>query len=349
MKPRLVEMLACPACGGGLELKDALQDPECPAEVASGRLDCVACGRHHPVRGGVPRLLPHDQPEVVQRTSEAFGWQWREFAELYDEYEAQFLDWIHPLQPDFFRDQVVLDAGCGNGRHAFYAARYGAREIVAMDLSAAVETAYTNVGRMDNAHVVQADIYHPPFREEVFDFVYSIGVLHHLPDPEAGFRSLLRFVRAGGAIFAWVYGRENNAVVHRFIDPLRQNVTTRLPPSALPVIAWPMSVVFQGLVKGVYRPLRRTPLFKALPSADYLYSLSGFSFRRNYNIVYDHLVAPVAHYVPREDFESWFRRAGLDGVTISWRNRNSWRGFGRVPGPAANSPLVSKEKVGGVD
>jgi hypothetical protein len=117
--------------------------------------------------------------------------------------------------------------------------------------------------------------------------------------------------------------------VHGFINPLRQNVTTRMRPSMLPVIAWPMSVVLQGVVKGVYRPLHRTPLFKVLPSREYLYSLSSFSFRRNYNIVFDHLVAPVAFYLSHDEFETWFEHSDLRDVQISWRNQNSWRGFGR--------------------
>lgn len=330
MKPRLIPLLACPTCGATVRLLDGDND----GEIATGVLVCTQCSTRYPIRGGVPRLVPPQTSRVAEKTSEAFGWQWREFVELYDEYEAQFLDWIHPIQPDFFSNKVVLDAGCGNGRHAFYAARYGAREVVAMDLSDAVDTAYENVGRLPNAHVVQGDINHPPFARAggggPFDFIYSIGVLHHLPDPEAGFQSLVRYVRPGGAIFAWVYGRENNAVVHGFINPLRENVTSRIPPSLLPVIAWPMSVALQGVLKGVYRPLHGTPLFRALPSRDYLYSLSSFSFRRNYNIVFDHLVAPVAFYLRREEFEGWFQRSKLRDVTISWRNRNSWRGFGRV-------------------
>ena len=335
MKPRLIELLACPTCGGRLELRDAATDPESDGEIVSGELACTSCAAVFPIRRGIPRMLAGGLSAVAERTSAAFGWQWQEFVELYDQYEAQFLDWIDPIKPDFFRDKVVLDAGCGNARHAYYAGRYGSREVVAMDLSDAVETAYANVGKMPNVHVVQGDIYHPPFtRSETggpFDFIYSIGVLHHLPDPEAGFRSLLRFLRPGGAIFAWVYGRENNAVVHGFINPLREKVTTRIRPSMLPVIAWPMSVVLQGVLKGVYRPLHPTPLFKLLPSREYLYSLSSFSFRRNYNIVFDHLVAPVAFYLRRDEFEGWFTRSDLRDLRISWRNQNSWRGFGRVP------------------
>jgi SAM-dependent methyltransferase len=333
VKPRLVELLACPECAGRLKLEDAVEDPEQPGEIASGALECGSCRTRFPIHEGVPRMvLAQHQSAVAERTSEAFGWQWLEFVEMYDEYENQFLDWIDPIQPDFFRGKVVLDAGCGIGRHAYYAARYGATEVVAMDLSAAVETAYRNLKNLPNTHVIQGDIYHPPFPATdvggAFDFIYSIGVLHHLPDPQAGFRSLVRLLRPGGAIFAWVYGHENNAVVHGFINPLRKNVTTRIPPAMLPVVAWPMAVALQGVVKGVYRPLRRTAVFRALPSREYLYSLSSFSFRRNYNIVYDHLVAPVAFYLRREEFEGWFRQSGLRDVRISWRNRNSWRGFG---------------------
>ncbi len=334
MKPRLAELLACPACGGHLELGNDKRDPNFADEIETGELKCRSCAELFSIRGGVPRLLPPGMSAATQRTSAAFGWQWREFVELYDEYEAQFLDWIHPLQPDFFKDKVVLDAGCGNGRHAFYAARYGAREVVAMDLSDAVDTAYANVGKLSNTHVVQADIYHPPFLKQTsggpFDFIYSIGVLHHLSEPEAGFQSLVRILQPGGAIFAWVYGRENNGIVHSFINPLRENVTTRIRPSMLPAIAWPMSVVLHSVVKGIYRPLHSTALFKALPSREYLYSLSSFSFRRNYNIVFDHLVAPVAFYLRRDEFDGWFRRSNLRDVRISWRNENSWRGFGRT-------------------
>jgi SAM-dependent methyltransferase len=335
VKARLLDLIACPVCSGDFELREAVQ-ADADGEIANGTLECRSCGSTFPIRDGVPRLLPPHLSATQEKTATAFGWQWQQFTELYDQYEAQFLDWIEPIQPEFFRDKIVLDAGCGNGRHAYYAARYGAREIVAMDLSAAVETAHANLGKLPNAHVIQGDIYNPPFKRSgatgPFDFIYSIGVLHHLPDPEAGFKSLVRFLKPGGAIFAWVYGKENNGVVHGFINPLRKTVTSRMPPSLLPAVAWPMTLVFHGAVKGVYRPLRRTPVFKVLPLNEYLYSLSTFNFRRNYNIVYDHLVAPVAFYLRREEFEDWFRRTELTDVTISWRNRNSWRGFGRSSG-----------------
>jgi SAM-dependent methyltransferase len=302
-------------------------------EIIEGRLLCARCGRDYPIRGAIPRLIPDGLSVEKRRTAEAFGWEWLHFAELHSAYRDQFLDWIHPIQPEFFANKVVLDAGCGTGRHAYFAAQFGAREVIALDLSEAVETAYRHLGPLPNAHVVQGDIYSPPFRRlgahGCFDIVYSIGVLHHLPDPEGGFAALSAYLKPGGTMFGWVYGRENNGFVHHVIDPVRRHVTSRLPIGLLHVLSWPLTVVLEAVVHGVYRPLRRTPLFARLPMHDYLLSLARFTFRHNYSIVFDHLVAPTAFYLPREEFAGWFARAGLEDVELSWRNQNSWRGRGR--------------------
>ena len=304
-------------------------------EILEGSLRCTKCSRTFPIQRGIPRMLPAGLSAEKEKTARAFGYEWRHFVEMHDVYEKQFLDWIHPLQPDFFKDKLVLDAGCGIGRHTYFAAQYGARDVVAMDLSEAVETCFANAGHLPNVHVVQADIYHPPFRqinrEEPFDFVYSIGVLHHLPDPEAGFRSLAATVKPGGAIFGWVYGFENNGFVHYVVNPARKGITSRLPPGVVNAISWPITVVLQGVVKGVYRPLHGTAAGNRLPLHEYLWSLSFFSFRQNHSIVFDHLIAPTAFYLKRSEFEGWFQRAGLEHIQLSWRNQNSWRGFGQVP------------------
>jgi SAM-dependent methyltransferase len=352
VKPRLVEYLACPICQGTLEL-EARDDTA--GEIITGALCCRSSGHRFPIERGIPRLLPPALSIEKRKTAAAFGHEWRHFVELHPEYREQFLDWIKPIEPVFFRDKVVLDAGCGIGRHAYFACQFGARDVIAMDLSEAVETAYQNIGNLPQAHVIQADIYAAPFRcppeGGPFDFIYSIGVLHHLPDPEAGFQALVRYLRPGGTIFGWVYGYENNGIVHHLIDPLRTRVTSRFPPPLLRVLSWPLAVVLHGLVKGVYRPLRHRRVFARLPSHDYLLTLAGFNFRHNYSIVFDHLVAPTAFYIKRAAFESWFHRAGLNSIELSWRNRNSWRGRGqRAASPSADvspSPLAGEGRGGG--
>ncbi len=68
-----------------------------------------------------------------------------------------------------------------------------------------------------------------------------------------------------------------------------------------------------------------------MPYRDYLLWLGKRDATFVHGVVFDHLAAPTSHYIRREEFERWFRDAGLVDVQISWRNRNSWRGLGRVP------------------
>jgi SAM-dependent methyltransferase len=327
MKERLLQYLVCPACQQELQLTVRQKEG---IEIIEGTLMCPSCKTGYPITGGIPRFVK-EVSEDKQKTAEAFGYQWTHFTEMAETYEAQFLDWIYPIQPDFFAGKVVLDAGCGIGRHTYYAAKYGAKDVIGVDISQAVETSYKQVGLVfENAHIVQADIYALPFRPGTFDFGYSIGVLHHLPDPQAGFNSVVRSIKAGGAVFGWVYGYENNGIVHYFIDPLRKSITRYLPHNLLNGMSFFLTVILQIILKGIYRPLNAIGI-KSLPSNDYLMHISQFNFRTNYTIVFDHLVAPTAFYLRREEFETWFTTQHLEDIKLSWRNQNSWRGYGVIP------------------
>jgi hypothetical protein len=60
-------------------------------------------------------------------------------------------------------------------------------------------------------------------------------------------------------------------------------------------------------------------------------SVADFSFRQNYGIVFDQLVAPTAAYIKGPELERWFADAGLENVRVTHRHGNSWRGQGHVP------------------
>jgi SAM-dependent methyltransferase len=326
MKHRLVEYLVCPICAGELDLRAGAMEG---AEIMSGGLDCAGCSRQYPIVRGVPRLLPETFSEEQRATADAFGYEWTHFSDLEDTYEGEFLDWIHPIGKDFFAGKLVLDGGCGKGRHVALSAAFGAAEVMGIDISDAVDAAFANTRHLPNAHIIQADIYHVPLKP-VFQYAYSIGVLHHLPEPKAGFLSLVRRLEPGGRISAWVYGQEGNWWITHLVSPLRTVVTSRLPRAMTKAIAFAIAVPMQAKLRLIYRPInQRVPRLKRLLFYnDYFYSISGFSFRENYSTVFDHLVAPTAFYISRPEFEDWFREAALSGVNITWRNRNSWRGTG---------------------
>jgi SAM-dependent methyltransferase len=326
MKPSLLPLLECPACAGALELR---ADTTVGQEVESGVLRCGSCAREYPVLRGIPRLGGvAAQPEEARETVARFGWQWKEFRERLPEYHASFLDWVKPLAPPDFEGAIVLDAGCGMGRFTELAAEMGAKAVVGVDLSQSVEVAHEMARRRENLHVVQADLLRLPFRKS-FDLVYTLGVLHHLPNGGDGFRSLLGCVRPGGRIHVWVYGYEGNEWLLRFVDPVRRALTSRLPLRLLRVLAWLLAAPLHAVLSLAYRRAARIPF--RLPYAPYLAWLARFPFRHTHQVVFDHLGAPIAHYYKREEFAAWFEGAQLQDVLITSRNANSWRGTARVP------------------
>jgi SAM-dependent methyltransferase len=165
-----------------------------------------------------------------------------------------------------------------------------------------------------------------------FDLVYSIGVLHHLQEPELGFVAVLDNVKAKGRFHCWVYAREGNGLVIAIVEPIRR-VASRLPWWVTKyLIATPLAVPFWAYAKLLsklpdWRWLQRLPLYR--------YSLwiarREFAFFRH--VAFDQLVTPQTTYVDRATVERWLRDPRvLPGSTyIVFRNGNSWK-FGGTRG-----------------
>ena len=102
------------------------------------------------------------------------------------------------------KDKLVLDAGVGSGRYTDVMLKFGAN-VVGIDLSYSVDAAWKNFNTHSNFSLLQADIMQLPFKKEIFDYIVSIGVLHHTPDTRRYFELLLPYLKPGGKIAIWVY------------------------------------------------------------------------------------------------------------------------------------------------
>lgn len=331
MKERLLQYLACPSCQGKIVISDVVDKDG--HEIMEGQLRCSGCHATFPIVRGVPRFADLvDMEKEKAATAFSFGWQWKHFTHHDDRYREQMLGWLDPVKPEFFRDKVVLDGGCGKGRHTALAAAWGAREVIGIDLSEAVDTAFAATRGVENIHIVQGDICRLPF-SQVFDYAYSIGVLIVLGNPIDGFNAMAEKVKPGGHLSIWVYGAENNGWIMKLINPLRLRFTSRINPRLLMHLSkGPTAALFLA-TKLVYGPLKKIgaqSLAHRLFYGEYLTFISKFGWREHHTIVFDHLVAPTAHYVKRAEFEEWWQAIDARETVIGWHNRNSWRGFGRV-------------------
>jgi len=104
----------------------------------------------------------------------------------------------------------LLDLGCGFGRHAFEAARRGAK-VVALDAGddevAGVRDTFgamADAGELDaqraRVGAVQGDALHLPFPDGTFDRIIASEVLEHIPDDVAAMTELARVLRPGATM-----------------------------------------------------------------------------------------------------------------------------------------------------
>ena len=303
---------ACPAC-------------KKEAAPADGNFSCPSCGRSFPVVDGVYDFSGIGLTEETRKTVSQFGQSWEIFDRIEPYHEQQFLDWISPLGKEIFRDKLVLEAGCGKGRHSFIVSSFGPKKLFSADLSEAVFIARRNV-RGENCAFVRCDIKSLPFEEAMFDLVFSVGVLHHLDKPAEGLKELWRVLKPGGKLLLWVYAREGNGWILNFVNPLRKSVTSRIPAKTLRILAFPLTTFLFLSLKILYAPLtkRGTRETSFLPYSSYLGAISLFPFREIDSIVVDHLCPSVAYYLSRDEIEALFSGLSSEKPDFRWHHKNSW-------------------------
>ncbi len=285
MRSEHLDYLACPRCLESLRLEANDVAPD--GHAMEGVLTCGSCATRYPLTRGTPRLLPDPslRSPLRDRTAERFGFEWNQFSEFqFDEEVVSLRTWFKPRRLEDLAGLDVLEAGCGMGRHAAIACEYGVKTIVGLDLGNAVEAAFQNTRHLPAVCIVQGDIYHPPVKHGAFDAAFSLGVLHHLPEPARGFRALAPAVREEGWFQIWVYGREGNGWIVYLIDPIRR-LTSRMPLELLNQLSFLLAVPLLVTARTLYQ----VPwLGSRLPYAAYIRWLASFSLQKIHAIVLDH-------------------------------------------------------------
>ena len=275
-------LLRCPSCRGTLTSIDG-----------PPRLDCKDCGASYPIVDGIPRLAGEGYVA-------SFGRQWNRYDVARDEEDEATFRVKTGVDPRDLAGKLVLDAGCGGGRYARLAGRHGAR-VVGVDLSDAVEKAATLCADLPDVDIVQADLLDLPLAEGRFDIAFSIGVLHHSPDPRRAFAEVARRVRPGGRLSVWLY-RRNTPPQEWLNDGLRA-LTTRLPARVLEPLCAGVSVL------GGVPVLNRT-----------LNKLANFSNHPDWTL---RVCDNFDWYAPRyqshhtvEELQGWFAAEGFDDLDV---------------------------------
>lgn len=231
MKIQLLKLLVCPSCQSDLILNIEEGDS---LHVEKGSLNCSKCVAIFPIIKGILRLLHNLKPGVITQSavySHYHSLPTKEETFSCEQYKETMLKTLGYAK-DSIRNRVILEAGCGIGRHTeALSSLVNEGLVVAMDVSSGIEAAQENLKGKDNCLFVQTDVINPPFRDETFDAVVSWGVIHHTPYPRETFHQLARKLKAPGRLGIFIYElhpvvRHNNWFL-LFLAMLRQGLLIR--------------------------------------------------------------------------------------------------------------------------
>lgn len=258
---------------------------------------------------GLPRF-------VDDRHLQSFGDQWTTYEVAHEDEDIATFAAKTGVDVSKLKGLRVLDAGCGGGRYSKICAAAGA-EVTGADHTKAIEKARRLCGDSPNANFLQADLKHLPLEPESFDFVFSIGVMHHDAVTRDVFDAVARFVKPGGRYSVWLYKR--NQWWQEIINSSLRRITRRLPRTILTPLCHVGAIL--GGTPVVNRTLNKIVNFSAHPS-----------YENRVCDTFDWWAPEYQHHHTVEELMDWFRESGFEnlqelppeksGRFYSWAYRN---------------------------
>jgi ubiquinone/menaquinone biosynthesis C-methylase UbiE len=258
-------------------------------------------------------------PNLDRATVDDFGREWQRFDQsrassaevrrMFGEYFAIF-PW-----DSLPRDPGGFDAGCGSGRWAaLVAPRVGWLHCIDAS-AAALAVSQKRLAGLANVNFHAAALDAMPLTDNSMDFGYSLGVLHHLPDPAAGLAACVRKLKRGAPMLVYIYYAFENRpawfrVVWRGSDLLRQAVSRA--PFRL------KSVIAELLAMCVYWPLARSAqLSERLGGNVANWPLGAYRWRSYYAMrtdALDRFGTRIEHRMTQAQIKALMENAGLSEI-----------------------------------
>ena len=314
-------------------LADPLTKRPLSLTIAAGKGDFVESGflqsdtGNYPIVRGIPRFVDFEKEDYAA----SFGYQWRKWPRVQFESENKG----KPMEghtrmmwesitgvTTIPKNQVVLDIGCGPGRFVDVARQKGAK-VIGIDYSLAVEAAAKNFQNDPDVCICQADALNLPIRQSSIDAAFSVGVLHHTPNPERGVLEAVKVLKESGWLAVCVYGKSS------YYDFSAVNLWRGIFKSLWPYFGhYPALIYTYCIVYGFYPFRALPPLNKAVRIMFPYVNLPDI----NWSLLdtFDSLTPTYQSTHEGHEVFGWLKKAGLREIEPTKWGPTSWRGV-KIP------------------
>lgn len=266
-------------------------------------------------------IFSTDGKNIDSDVVKTFGEEWLKFKDYSDEeIRSVGIMYFDILNNNIInKNSYVLDIGCGTGRWTKYLSQK-AGFIEALDPSDAVLAADELLKGIDNVRITKASVETIPFPDETFDFVMSIGVLHHIPNTQNAMIDCVKKVKKGGYFYCYLYyNLENRGLIFDvlfWMSNVLRKVVSKLPPKAKKTTCDVLAVVLYMpfiFISRLLSSLGLKKLSKKIPLSDY--ADKTFFIIRNDSL--DRFGTTLEQRFSKQEVIELMKKSGLDDIVIS--------------------------------
>ena len=270
---------------------------------------------------GVFRGLANFEYKKQKSTIRDFGKQWVIHGELREDYwtsDEMFKDYLSNLfDPKLIQGKKVLEVGSGSGRILKMINRYSPAKLIGVEPSKGFETLRSNTKELKN--LVLENRKGSEYVSRDLDFVFSLGVIHHIKNPKDTLTTIYASLNSDGKFIVWVYGLENNRVyvIFRFFVSFFCRALSDVQLDKLSLLLQKVVVKYGEIsVKFAY---------SALPLTKYILEVfTPCGEKERKYIVFDQLNPAYAKYYSRRQLVKMLSQAGFSKIVTEHRHKYSW-------------------------
>lgn len=276
--------------------------------------------------------LDHENNNIDKQVVDSFGEEWEKFESFRDEDLENISNMYFDILDErhLNQDTYAMDMGCGTGRWTKIIAKR-AGFVEAVDPSSAIFVADRLLADTPNVRLTQASVDTLPFADNSFDFVMSIGVLHHIPDTQKAMQDCVKKVKKGGYFYTYLYySLDNRGPLFKalfWLSNLLRRVVSSMPSGlkkfscdVLAVVIYMPFVLFGRFLKAI--GLRK--LAKKIPLS--IYQDQPFYIIRNDSL--DRFGTTLEQRFSKKQVEQMMIHSGLADIVVS-PGMPYWHAVGR--------------------
>jgi ubiquinone/menaquinone biosynthesis C-methylase UbiE len=265
-------------------------------------------------------------------TVEAFGDEWSKFNYFSDDEISSIAQnhYFDIVPTEYYKNKQVLDVGCGTGRWTKFVAK-DAKTVDAVDPSKAIEAAAKLLSRLENVRLSRTAVDNLPFEDNSFDFVFSLGVLHHIPDTQLAMQKCVDKLKPEGHFLTYLYYRFDNRgflfktifkisdMIRKFISGQPASIKNTLCDIVAIVIYMPLI-----LLGSFFKKIGLQKIAHAIPLHFYI----GKTFNVIKNDARDRFGTPLEQRFTKAEIEAMMKNCGLSEIIFS-NKETYWHAVGK--------------------